>query len=195
MNGEPARGPGLVLVGYRGTGKSTIGRIVAERARCPFADADAEFERAVGRSIRAVFEEEGEPSFRLREAALVESLVDLPELAGGVLATGGGAVLAESNRRALRRFGLVVWLTADAETLARRLANSRNPLADRPALTAAGTIDEVAAVLEARLPAYRAAADVEVASAGRSVGEVVESVLELWHARPASARRFGGSPR
>ena len=195
MNPKPSRGPGLVLVGYRGTGKSTIGRIVAERARSPFADADTEFERAHGRPIRAVFAEEGEAGFRLREAAPLESLVDLPELTGGVLATGGGAVLAESNRRALRRFGLVVWLTADAETLARRLANSRNPLADRPALTAAGTLDEVAAVLEARLPAYRASADVEVASAGRSVGEVVESVLELWQARANPAGRAGGSRR
>lgn len=195
MNDRPTRGPGLVLVGYRGTGKSTIGRVVAERAGCPFADADAEFERAVGRPIRVVFAEEGEGGFRLREAALLESLVDAPELAGGVLATGGGAVLAESNRRALRRFGLVVWLTADAETLARRLANSRNPLADRPALTAAGTVGEVAAVLEARLPVYRAAADVEVASAGRSVGEVVESVLGIWHARPGPAGRGGGHRR
>ncbi len=186
-----AAGSGLALVGYRGTGKSTVGRIVAERMRCAFADADIELERAVGRSIRSIFELDGEPAFRALEAEVLLDLTESPRLAVGVLATGGGAVLLEANRRALRRFGLVVWLTADSETLARRLSGSRSPLADRPALTAAGTLEEVAAVLAARTPIYREAADVEVVSGGRSVFEVADSVAEAWRASAARLSEQG----
>lgn len=190
--GGPPRGTGLVLVGYRGTGKSTVGRIAADRTGAPFADADAELERDLGRSIRAIFEAEGEPAFREHEAATLRRLAATPGLGGGILATGGGAVLRDDNCRALRAFGLVVWLTADAETLARRLAHSRQGLADRPALTAAGTLDEVAEVLDRRLPRYRAASDVEVASAGRSVAEVAEAVIRHWDRHRFPARRGQG---
>jgi len=178
---------GLVLIGYRGTGKSTVGRIVAERSRRPFADADIELERASGRSIRSIFERDGESAFRAWETEVLLNLAASPRLAGGVLATGGGAILLEANRRALRRFGLVVWLTADAPTLARRLSGSRHGGGDRPALTAAGTLAEVADVLEARTPIYRQVADFEVVSAGRSVFEVADSVLEVWN-RATAAR-------
>ena len=171
---------GLVLIGYRGTGKSTVGRIVAERRRCPFADADIELERAAGRSIRSIFEVEGEPAFRRLETSTLADLVAAPNLAGGVLSTGGGAILAEANRRVLRTFGLTVWLTADPDTLAHRLTHSRNPLADRPPLTAAGTLSEVATVLGARTPLYREAADLEMPSNGRSVHEVADAVLHAW---------------
>lgn len=183
---RPTDTPGLVLIGYRGTGKSTVGRIVAERMRCAFADADLELERSAGRSIRSIFENDGESVFRALETEALLHLTASPRLAGGILATGGGAILAETNRQALRRFGLVVWLTADAETLARRLSGSRHTLADRPALTTAGTLEEVAAVLATRTPIYRQAADSEVVSAGRSVFEVADSVLEIW--RSSSAR-------
>ena len=172
---------GLVLIGYRGTGKSTVGRIIAERTLCPFVDVDTEIERRVGRSIRSIFETDGEPGFRQIEATMLDDLTASPALRGGALATGGGAILAEGNRVILREFGLVVWLTADAETLTRRLAGARNHLADRPALTSAGTLDEVAAVLEARTPLYRATADITILSAGRSVHEVADSVLDVWN--------------
>ena len=186
------RGTGLVLVGYRGTGKSTVGRIAADRTGAPFADADVELERSLGRSIRSIFEAEGEPAFREHEAGTLARLAATPGLGGGILATGGGAILRADNRRSLRAFGLVVWLTADAETLARRLAHSRQGLADRPALTAAGTLDEVAAVLERRFPLYQAASDVEVASAGRSVAEVTEAVIRHWDRHRFPARRGQG---
>ena len=184
--------PGLVLIGYRGTGKSTIGRIIAARTHAPFADADTELERTLGRSIRAIFEKEGEAAFRAHEVAVLRGLTTDPELAGGILATGGGAILAEENRQALRNFGLVAWLTADPGTLARRLASSRQAGTDRPALTAAGTLHEVATVLSGRLPLYRATADVEVVSAGRSVHEVADEVVNLWEehlAATATARQ------
>ncbi len=189
--GVAARGSGLVLIGYRGTGKSTVGRIVAERTRRPFADADAELERREGRTIRALFEAEGEAGFRLVETQVLADLAASPELAGGVFSPGGGAILLEANRDTLRAFGLVVWLTADPDTLARRLSRSPHALADRPALTAAGTLHEVATVLAARTPLYRATADVEVVSAGRSVHDVADSVIEAWN-RSATTRKTSG---
>ena len=187
LPGRPLPASGLVLIGYRGTGKSTVGRIIAERTLCPFVDVDTEIERRAGRSIRSIFETDGESGFRRVEAATLGDLTTSPGLRGGALATGGGAILAETNRLALREFGLVVWLTADPETLTRRLAGTRHSLADRPALTSAGTLDEVATVLEARTPLYQATADVAILSAGRAVHEVVDSVLEAW--REAIERR------
>jgi len=171
-------GRGLALVGYRGTGKSTVGRILADRLGRPFADADREIEAREGRPIRSIFAEDGEPTFRRIEARVLGDLTARFE--GGIVATGGGAVLDEANRRALRSFGFVAWLKADPDTLAARLSHSRAGLADRPALTPAGTLAEIAEVLAARVPLYREVADAEVETAGRSVREVAEAVLGAW---------------
>lgn len=170
-------GRGIVLVGYRGTGKTTVGRILAERTRRPFLDLDREVEARAGKSIPAIFTEDGEPAFRDLESRAVLDLAD--RAAGSVVATGGGAILAEANRKALRAFGFVAWLAADVETLARRLRSSRRGVDDRPALTSAGTIAEIAEVLEARLPLYREAADAEV-DASQGPDRVADAVLQAW---------------
>ncbi len=169
---------GIVLVGYRATGKSTVGRILADRLDREFADADREVEILAGRSIRSIFLEDGEPAFRDWEARVIDDLA--ARLSGGVLATGGGAILLESNRKRLRDFGFVAWLTADAETLARRIQSSRRGVEDRPPLTSAGTLDEIAEVLEARTPLYQEVAHVAVATEGRTAEQVAAAVLEAW---------------
>lgn len=188
MTDSAERGRGIALIGYRATGKSTVGRFLADRLGRPFADSDREVEALDGRSIRDIFATDGEPAFREIEARVLADLADrLAE--GGVLATGGGAILLEGNRRVLRRFGLVAWLTADAGTLARRLRASRRGVDDRPALTVAGTLDEIAEVLEVRTPLYREAADVEVSTVGRHADQVAEAVLEAWARHPSGAPR------
>lgn len=174
MTAEPAVRRGLALIGARGTGKTSVGRIVADRLGLPFADADRELERRAGRTIAAIFAEQGEPAFRDLEEAILGALT---AQAGLVLATGGGAVLREANRRLLRRFGWVVWLTAEPDILAGRL---RSDPGSRPALTAAGTLAEVAAVLAARTPLYREVADAIVETAGRTPAEVADAVLQAW---------------
>ena len=108
----------VALIGYRGAGKSTVARLLAERLGWAWVDADVELEQRAGCAIRALFEGEGEAGFRRREAALLAELCERPRL---VLATGGGVILREDNRALLRRKAWVVWLTADAETLWRRL--------------------------------------------------------------------------
>src|SRR5262249_34290119 len=144
------KGPGLVLIGYRGTGKSTVGRILADRLDRPFLDSDREVEARSERTIPSPFSDWGELTFRDWEERTIAEITGANP--GAILATGGGAVLREANRRRLRDFGLVAWLTADPAELARRLEADRPGLAERPALTAAGTLEEIAQVLAARTP-------------------------------------------
>ncbi|MBV8270044.1 MAG: shikimate kinase [Planctomycetaceae bacterium] len=177
MRTHPLDLRGLALVGLRGTGKSTVGRILAQRLDRPFFDADVELEQIAGRSIRAIFAEEGESVFRDLESRV---LSELAARRGAVLATGGGVVLREPNRRLLRDFGFVVWLGADPAVLASRLQASPRELADRPALTPAGTLAELADTLRVRAPLYREVADAVIETDRRTAPEVAEAILALW---------------
>ncbi len=175
MNPPPTdRLPGLALVGYRGTGKSTVGRLVAERLGLPFVDADRELESRLGRSIASIFAEQGEAAFRDEEARLLRELTQRPGL---VLATGGGVILREANRQALRRFGFVAWLKADPETLTARLGGDPG---GRPALTPLGLLEEVAALLKSRLPFYREVADVEIETASSTPEKISREVVAAY---------------
>jgi len=176
MSGDRPPRSGIALVGYRGTGKSTVGRIVAGRLGRPFADADAVLEARVGRPILEIFQDLGEPAFRDWEEQVLAGLTADRDL---VLATGGGAVLRAANREALRAFGFVVWLSAPANLLAARLGSNPAAVAGRPALTAAGTLGEIGAVLAAREPLYRETADAEVPTGGKSPYQVAEAVIAV----------------
>jgi shikimate kinase len=171
-------GPGLALIGYRGTGKSTVGRIVADRRNRRFLDADLEIEARAGRSIRSIFAEWGEPVFRDWEEQTLAELTSA--FADAVLATGGGVVLRESNRRRIRGFGFVVWLRADPSVLARRLESDACGLAERPPLTPAGTLAEIAQVLEARIPLYQDLADLAVETHDKTPDQVAAAILGYW---------------
>lgn len=185
-----SRPRGVVLVGYRGTGKSTVGRQLAGRLGLPFVDADAAFTRRHGRSIASVFAESGEPKFRDMEEETLRHLTAGPP---AVLATGGGAVLRPVNRERLKAFGTVVWLTARPEALAVRLSADPAALAGRPPLTskAGGTIAEIAEVLEAREPIYQSLADVDVPTDGKTPHEVALAVMDALSRRNPA----GGTPR
>jgi shikimate kinase len=168
------RGRGIALIGYRATGKTTVGRILAKQMGRSFHDCDAEIEHQSGRSIRTFFTDEGEAAFRdLEEQALRDLCQKMPET---VLATGGGAILRETNRQVLARFGTVIWLTAPPEILVERLRQDPN---SRPSLTAAGLLDEVAILLEAREPLYRNAADLIVDASLSDPKWIADEVLRL----------------
>jgi shikimate kinase len=164
-------GVGLALVGYRGTGKSTVGRLLARELGREFFDADLALEERYGRSIRSIFEREGEPTFRDWEEAVFSELVSRP--GRKVIATGGGVVLREANRRLLKSSGVVVWLRADASVLAERLRSDEG----RPALTAAGTVAEIGDVLAQREPLYQSVSEFAVDTDGLSSDEVAWAVL------------------
>src|SRR4051812_13844782 len=112
----------IALVGMPGGGKSTIGRQLARRLNVPFADADVMLENRIRQPIRSFFECEGEARFRDLEQTLID---ELTAQGSGVLATGGGAVLREPNRRALRERTTVIYLRSTPEELARRLQHDR----------------------------------------------------------------------
>jgi shikimate kinase len=180
----PTAHPALFLVGYRCTGKTTVARLLAGRLGWRWLDADAVLEERVGRTIRAVFAEEGEAGFRRREAEVLEDLCRRP---GHVIATGGGVVLEAANRARLRAAGAVVWLTADAETIWRRLQADATTAERRPALTVGG-LEEVRQLLEARAPLYREVAHGAVETPGRSPEEVADLVLAAVGHRLAGVR-------
>lgn len=166
----------LFLIGYRGTGKTTVGRVLAERLGRPFVDADAFLEAQYGRTIKEIFADEGEMGFRDKESAVLRELAAGPP---SVVATGGGVIWRDENRRVLRARGMVVWLTADADTIAERVAADPTTSARRPNLTVGGRA-EIEELLRAREPLYRAAADLEIAAAGRSPEALAEAILSAW---------------
>ena len=183
MTREPASsralrpGRGLALVGYRGTGKSTVGLILARQSQRNFLDADLELEARAGRSVSTILTEEGEPVFRDWEERILAELME--ESPTAVIATGGGAVLREVNRQRLRDFGFIVWLTAEPDELARRLLSDPRGLAARPALSADGTIAEIARVLKNREPLYQELADAVIETGAKAPDEVAAAILEL----------------
>jgi shikimate kinase len=171
-------GRGLALVGYRGTGKSTVGRIVADQLKRTFLDADFELEARTGRSVSAILSEEGEPVFRDWERRTLAELIEQAPTA--VIATGGGAILCEVNRRRLCDFGFIVWLTAEPAELASRLRSDPCGLASRPALSTEGTIGEIARILAVRTPLYQGVADAVIETDGRRPDQVAAAILECW---------------
>jgi shikimate kinase len=177
--GRPRRG--LALIGYRGTGKSTVGRILSDRLNRTFLDADLEVEARAGLSISAIFADWGEVAFRDWEERTLAELTELNPDA--IVATGGGAVLRESNCRRIRAFGFVVWLTADPSELARRLESDAEGLAGRPALTPAGTIAEIRQVLTVRAPLYQALADIVIETADKTADQVAGAIIDCWGSR------------
>ena len=125
-----AKVPNLVLTGFMGTGKSEVGRRVAQQLQRAFVDMDALIEAREGRSIPEIFAQEGEAYFRQREAEVIR---ELAEQEGLVIATGGGALIPEENRRRMAENGVIICLWADEETLIRRLAgDTHRPLLNRP---------------------------------------------------------------
>ena len=150
----------IYLVGYRGAGKTTIGRRLAEETGLEFRDLDDAIEDRAGMSISEIFAGEGEAGFRAREARELEAFAS--EGKHAVVATGGGIVLAAANVKRLRSTGHVVWLRAPAEVLRDRLARDCTTAARRPALSGESALDEVERVLAAREPLYRTAAHFEI---------------------------------
>lgn len=161
----------LILVGPMGAGKSTIGRLLAKELRLPFKDSDKEIEQRTGASIPLIFDVEGEGGFREREHAVI---ADLCRLDGVVLATGGGAVLREDNRKALRAGGRVVYLCTSVDQQLERTARDRN----RPLLQAADPRGVLANLMAVRDPLYRSIADVIIETDERPPRLVVMEILD-----------------
>jgi shikimate kinase len=166
----------VFLIGYRGTGKSTIARELAAKLHYDWVDVDELVEQWAGKSIAAIFADEGEPAFRAIESDVVAELCRSMRT---VVALGGGAVVNEANREAIRSAGVVVWLTAKPDTIAQRMAADETTGSRRPNLTGAGGLGEIETVLAAREPIYRACATFEVDTEGKTVADIVDEIVHL----------------
>ncbi len=164
----------LFVIGYRGTGKSTVARLLADKLGWNWLDADEVLEQRQGRTIRQIFEEDGEAAFREIEAAILADLVVMPRQ---VIATGGGVVLREENRQRLKDAGLVVWLTADPVTLWRRIQTDVTTAQRRPPLTGGG-LQEIETLLRSREKWYAECAHLVVDTAGRLPDDVARAILD-----------------
>jgi shikimate kinase len=171
----------IFLVGMMGAGKTTVGKALARRLGRAFVDTDREIVERTGVPIATIFEIEGEEGFRRRESAV------LAELAGqrdAVIATGGGAVLSEENRRVMREHGTVVYLRANVEHLHERTRRD----AARPLLASGDRRATLAALLERREPLYREAAHLVVESGAPSAGSLAGRIIEALAGREAERK-------
>lgn len=143
----------MFLTGLMGTGKTTVGKLLAARLQCPFVDLDERIERIFARTIPELFAA-GEPEFRALESHALRTLLDEPAFAARevVVATGGGLVLDPTHRDAMARVGTIVWLDTDVATLATRLAATSST---RPLLAGAALPERLATLLAERASAYR----------------------------------------
>ena len=164
----PERGDAIVLIGFMGTGKSSVGRALAQRTGLPRYDTDQMIAARFGLSVADIFARYGEVTFREAES---EALTQLPAFRS-VIVTGGGAVLREGHVEMIRRLGKVVQLTAEIDTLFERL--SRRP---RPLLQTENPRATIEDLLRLREPLYRSAADIVIDTTGLRHEEVAVRVL------------------
>jgi len=169
----------LVLIGYRGTGKTTIGRILADRLGWPLVDTDTLIQERAGKSIKEIVASDGWPEFRRLER---EVIAEVAARDRQVVSAGGGAILDAASRKALRASGRVVWLTAAPETIWQRLQADAKTAAERPNLTTSGGVTEVRKVLGERRAAYQAACHHEIATDKCSPDESAAHILAWFKA-------------
>jgi shikimate kinase len=167
---EPLRHRTIALVGLMGVGKSSVGRRLANVLGLPFRDADAEVETAAGRSISDIFAELGEAAFREGERRVIARLLDQPP---HVLATGGGAFMNDQTRALIKGRAISVWLKADLDVLARRVARKDT----RPLLVGKDPLEVLKGQAEARYPSYEQA-DVIVETGDAAHHVTVDQVIK-----------------
>lgn len=166
----------IVLIGYRGSGKTTVAKLLAERLGWSLVDTDDEIVAAVGKEIREIFANEGEPKFREYESQAVARACDGAQQ---VISVGGGAILAEQNRQVLRDTGACVWLTAKPKTLYARMQGDPRNAALRPALTDKHGLEEVLTVLKVRLLLYEQTATHAIDTENKPQDQVADEILTL----------------
>jgi len=163
----------IVLIGYRGTGKSTVGKLLAVRLGRQFVSTDAEIVKRAKRTIPEIVAQEGWEYFRDLESEICRELAGRDHL---VIDTGGGAILRAQNVEALKKNGTLFWLTASVETIKKRIGRDNQ----RPSLTGSKSfVDEIQDVLRERTPKYQAASDHVITTDDRSIKQMVEVLRTL----------------
>jgi len=173
-------GMSIILTGPMGSGKTSVGKMLAARLRYTFKDLDALVVEQAGKSINELFADEGEESFRDRESMVLSGVVGQQQM---VLSTGGGVVIRERNRALLHEAGLVVNLTATVDTLVKRLARAN----DRPLLRGESPLEErIRQIMTSREPFY-ADADIRIDTTGKTLEDVAAVILQFYVERRSEA--------
>jgi shikimate kinase len=167
----------IVLIGYRGTGKSVIGRLLSRRLAMPYIGMDEEIVRRAGMPVPEIVASEGWPGFRDRESALARELAERDNI---IIDTGGGVIERSENIVALQKNGCIIWLRANVSTIVSRIQDDTQ----RPSLVAGKTFtEEVAEVLERRTPLYQAASRYEIETDPHTPEQIVARIVAIWEKR------------
>ena len=164
----------VILTGFRATGKSSVGKILAKRLGFDFVDTDKAIEMRQGKTIAEIVARGGWELFRSEEKKMLQELAVASNV---VIATGGGAVMHEEAWAELRKNSIAVWLTSTPETICKRLAEDSITEDQRPSLTDEGTMAEIALVLKERQELYRQSSDLSLSTEGRTPVELAEIVF------------------
>jgi shikimate kinase len=170
-----ARSENIYLIGLMGAGKTTIGRQLAKALKLPFYDSDKAIEERTGVDIPTIFEFEGEEGFRDREQKMIQQLT---QMNGIVLATGGGAILREENRRMLKENGFIVYLQCSVDRILERTRRDTQ----RPLLKTDNPRERIESLFAQREPLYLSCADFKVDTGTMQSKEVVNRILEKYNA-------------
>ena len=174
MNAEPNNPFNVFLIGYRCTGKSSVGKALSARLQWPFVDTDSLLVSERKMSIKEIVDTYGWKTFRQMEHAVVKRICRLNRR---VVATGGGIVLDEANVDLMQASGRLVWLTANPETIKSRMLQDKDSGDYRPALTEKGSLAEIEKKLIERDPYYKQAMDFFVETDGRQVSEICGTIV------------------
>ncbi len=164
----------IILIGYMGSGKSTVGRKAAKAVEYNFLDTDTLIENEEGMTISRLFEEKGEAYFRERETETIRRLIEEPK--GNIIATGGGLPMKEGNAELLKKLGTVIYLKAETDTLVTRLSGND---ANRPLLQNGDLREKIETMLAIRGPVYEACADVILQTDNMSFYEIICNIERL----------------
>ena len=170
----------LVLVGYRASGKTTVGRRLSAFLKKAFVDTDDLIEERQGIPIGEIVKIHGWDYFRAIERKVISEISDHDDL---IIAAGGGAVLEAENVKALKRNGFIIWLKADIQILLQRMAKDPRTVTGRPSLTGKGSLEELKEVLSHRENFYKQASEVQVDTSLLDVDGVVNNVLSIFQER------------
>ncbi len=176
----------IILIGYRASGKTSVGRELAKILERPFFDSDRMVFAKTGRTIGEIVEAGGWQAFREVEKTVIGELANLDD---AVIALGGGAVMDPDNVAMLAGRGSFVWLKADAPLLAMRMSGDQDSASQRPALTGTGAIAEVEEVLAARTPVYRDVAHVIVDTSGKEPARIAQEIADHLAAEKGRRKR------
>ena len=165
----------LFLIGYRCSGKTTIGKSIARAIDWAFVDSDLIVIKENGKSIKEIIDTEGWDAFRRMERSALKQICANDHQ---VVATGGGVVLDQSNIKAMNTSGMVIWLDAGAETIRKRMLRDKSSGDFRPALTDKGRMEEIEDMLLQRRPYYESTSDFTINTDGISINEINKRIIE-----------------